>query len=415
MPHASNAPLRLDDPATLIAPLSVPEFIRRYWQKKPMLIRGNPERLQGLAAAFSGFDIEDLVKRGDLESSSVMGLRDGTPAPTLDVPTALAILDMGHQIYLRGGTIPEANDFPVRFARTLGKLRYNARGDFYLSKSKGGAQWHFDHNDNFTIQLRGKKKWWYSKHDPAVAPPGTSFDRPFAHLPEETRHHVPHTVQESRSSVTLKPGDVFYIPRGHWHRTDSSHSVSYNINLHATSWSEVVGNALARLLGHDEEWRQTAMAEPAAVEERLDRLKHAVAALRPADILASPERHRGIELSAEASVWRNPLSRWRAQPAERKGYVRIAVTSPDGIDSSFSTPRAMMHLIRRIPIPPDSMTVASLARAAAIPLDVATLVLEACVRTCLATAEQTSRPRAPGAARRPSRVPAARRREEESP
>lgn len=65
--------------------------------------------------------------------------------------------------------------------------------------------------------------------------------------------------------VVLEPGDTFYFPAGMWHCVEAlDDSLSVNISLVTTSWAEVGGDAVRHLLSRDAVWRQMVSLDPLA-------------------------------------------------------------------------------------------------------------------------------------------------------
>jgi hypothetical protein len=140
------------------------------------------------------------------------------------------------------------------------------------------TQWHYDFQENFTIQLSGRKTWMLQQgttqypiractphYAPSTSSLSTSsssssalkFDTVESQLKvmkDDDRiqfghPHVGTTASGSVQTVTLNAGDVLYFPAGMWHHvTTVEPGVSINVSLMATNYATVVCQALQHLL-----------------------------------------------------------------------------------------------------------------------------------------------------------------------
>jgi hypothetical protein len=165
-------------------------------------------------------------------------------------------------------------------SRYAGNVVVNA----YLSPPSGGFGLHFDTQDVLTLQLEGEKMWRFGR-EPAVRHPRKNL-----------LQHYPYTLREYRAEyrlpalgiprddelaeVTLRPGDLLYLPAGTWHKTVASrHSLSIAVTYMPFGVMDRVEELLRRFLGRDETWRAPTppLGEAGAVEwldERLTALGH---------------------------------------------------------------------------------------------------------------------------------------------
>ena len=106
-----------------------------------------------------------------------------------------------------------------QFTRILsGELNQQVSVNCYISApEKQGFETHYDAHDVFVVQLHGNKEW--SIFLPTVAQPVEEM-RAYVSPKPETDPYLEHR---------MTPGDVLYIPRGHWH-----HAVASEISVHLT-------------------------------------------------------------------------------------------------------------------------------------------------------------------------------------
>jgi hypothetical protein len=154
-----------------------------------------------------------------------------------------------------------------------------AEVETFISTTVGSITgFHTDFQENFTIQLSGRKKWYLQKGNVAhvlraVTPhyqvsavegqikagrldqPNFSFG-----LPTVGQNAVG-PVEE----VILEPGDVFYFPAGMWHQVEVLEpGMSINCSLMATNYANLVCESLQHLLLRKPEWRASVCRPPSA-------------------------------------------------------------------------------------------------------------------------------------------------------
>jgi len=187
---------------TLLGGLSPQVFLRRYWQKRPLLVRrALPEscaviKKRALFAFASRTDIESrLVQRrgkkwrvthGPLSQSMLRwaGARDWT----------LLVNGVNHhdaqaeQLLRRFAFVPQARLDDVM-------VSYAAPG--------GGVGPHFDSYDVFLVQARGRRRWRLAR------------PRDFELVPDVPLKLIARFRAERE--VVLEPGDLLYLPPGWGH------------------------------------------------------------------------------------------------------------------------------------------------------------------------------------------------------
>ena len=133
-------------------------------------------------------------------------------------------------------------------------------------------QWHFDFQENFTLQLQGSKTWHLRRS--SVAHPLRGATPHYANTEMEEQQCKVHALtdpnfawadrprtrasaasdaaacpEEEYETVHLRAGDCFYHQAGIWHRVECSEdSVSVNISLVATDWSSLVCDGIKQKL-----------------------------------------------------------------------------------------------------------------------------------------------------------------------
>lgn len=343
--------------ASLVAPVPPARFLSEVWQRHPLHVSGTEARLEHLAALFHDFDLDRLLRAADLRATVVQpplavqrahDRRAALPSPLPDANTLRLLFDVGSQLYLATSQLPGVSDWIVAVSNDLGRLCATGRGDLYATRAGGGADLHFDQNDNFTVQLQGTKRWFYGTsvayseplHNSGTAQ-GVPYDPTFAFDATVLRKGP---LQE----VVLEPGDVFYMPRGVLHGTEASEdSLSFNLSFDPQPWLDVVLHALRdagqriALLRASATWdRQRAMAP-------LQALQDLVAGLRPDDVCGGPGPRTEPTWNG-APLRRNPLVWWWCAEPEADPVV-VEIETPAGRTTQLALPALLLGFLRELP------------------------------------------------------------------
>ena len=146
--------------------------------------------------------------------------------------------------------------------------------EVFIGTNQHKTGWHYDFQENFTLQLSGSKKWTLQSSTiqypllgctPHYASPGTVESQLKAtHLSDPTfQFTAPPNENNSvgpKQSVTLTTGDMLYFPAGMWHTVETIEpGVSINISLMATNYATLTAQAIQHLLLKDDAWRETIM------------------------------------------------------------------------------------------------------------------------------------------------------------
>jgi hypothetical protein len=199
-----------------------------------------------------------------------------------DADTAIALhKTAGHATYCRAPPKVEQRLVSTLLRGTgLGCGQYDPSGESMISMGSGEVEtfistdghvtnWHYDFQENFTIQLSGIKRWTIQQGaiqnpirgcTPHYASPETVesqlkaaslCDRKFRFgYPEKGVNAIGDVA-----TIDVKPGDVFYFPAGMWHKVETIEpGVSINVSLMATNYATVTCQALQHFLLKDKRW-----------------------------------------------------------------------------------------------------------------------------------------------------------------
>lgn len=250
------------DFADLIAPLSEDEFLARYWNRAPVHLR-RPDGANAREAIGWARLNELLAVRGHWTERHIKLVMNSRPvAPDFymaDVPQSQGgterladparvetFLAMGASLVADQieDAAPEIRDLTAALAR-----RFAARAGANLYASFRGVQGfasHCDLHEVFAVHCAGEKRWRVYAN---------RADSPLEALHGEgAQAQIDAAKGPVLLDVTLRPGDVLYIPRGFFHDALASAESSLHLTIGLAPAS---GKSLFRLL------EQAALADPA--------------------------------------------------------------------------------------------------------------------------------------------------------
>lgn len=187
----------IDTPCDLLGGLSPQAFMRRHWQKKPLLVRqGVPDVVPPLPRA----ELFALAARDDVESRLIRRsdtgwtLRHG-PLPRSALPP---LKQPGWTLLVQGLDlhVPAAHEMLSRF-RFVPQARLDDLMVSYASDG-GGVGPHLDSYDVFLLQVQGRRRWRVGRVPEPVWVEGVPLKQ-LANFKAE-------------QEWLLEPGDMLYLP-----------------------------------------------------------------------------------------------------------------------------------------------------------------------------------------------------------
>jgi 50S ribosomal protein L16 3-hydroxylase len=217
----------LPNPAdkTLLGGHAPSAFLRRYWQKQPLLIRG---AVPGFAGLFTRDQLFALAGRDDVESRLIVRGRGRWTLDHGPFPRARfkALPATGWTLLVQGANLH--SDAADALLRRFAFAPYARLDDLMVSYAApgGGVGPHFDSYDVFLLQGPGRRRWQYGRQDDLSLRPG---------LPVKIlRRFVP------ESDAVLAPGDMLYLPPSHAHDGVAVDAcTTYSIGFRAASFDEI--------------------------------------------------------------------------------------------------------------------------------------------------------------------------------
>jgi 50S ribosomal protein L16 3-hydroxylase len=252
-----------DAPAALLGGLSPSQFMRRHWQKKPLLIRAAIPGFEPLLSRQQLFDMAAdeavesrlivrkaqgwTLKQGPLARASLPPLKQ--PGWTLLVQGVDLHLDAAHALLQRFRFVPDArlDDLMISWA-----------------SDGGGVGPHFDSYDVFLLQATGQRRWRIGRQKDLSLQPGVPL-KILSHFEPEEEH-------------LLNPGDMLYLPPRWAHDGDAvgGDCSTYSIGFRAPQRGGLAGELLQRMADELDDStlyrdpQQPATANPAAMPAALE-------------------------------------------------------------------------------------------------------------------------------------------------
>ncbi|MDE3735205.1 MULTISPECIES: cupin domain-containing protein [Pseudomonas] len=258
-----------DTPLQLLGGLSAREFLRDYWQKKPLLIR---QAIPGFESPISPDELAGLSLEEEVESRLVLEhgerpweLRRGPFAE--DTYQNLPERDWTLLVQAVDQFVPEVAELLENF-RFLPSWRID---DVMISFAApgGGVGPHFDNYDVFLLQGHGRRRWKI----------GQMCDAESALLPHADLRILADFQQTDE--WVLEPGDMLYLPPrlAHFGIAEDD-CMTYSVGFRAPSAAEVLTHFtdfLAQFLPDEERYSDAGAApvsDPHEIQrDALDRLK----------------------------------------------------------------------------------------------------------------------------------------------
>jgi ribosomal protein L16 Arg81 hydroxylase len=257
----------------LLEPMSPKTFLSRYWAREAVHLRGPKNKFKGL---FSKDAFWKALKTLDTQGPNSRGMirahfedRDRPP----EVPTAYLRCDAERAKWAlgKGATLcvnvisdgdPKLKAFCAAVKQQLGWPGL-ARFNGYWSPDRRGLAMHFDARIACTLQIAGKKTWWFTKTAVVDWPRAnadllengvTDYLEPWAG--QEQWEQPRPTSSKDFEKVTLEPGDVLILPAGAWHAAAADgESLALNLAMDAISPLAMLYETLDRELRSDVAWR----------------------------------------------------------------------------------------------------------------------------------------------------------------
>ena len=221
------APLRMDE---LVRPLTVDEFIRRFWGVQPFSSTLRPAVLDRLQEGFHKGEVAPVLAECRKVDNSAYSA-DEVSEMERDLDGSRRTLNLPY-CFCEG-----ALELSAAFIESCGQLANDVEVGVYFSEVGGDvATWHHDNNHNFTIQLYGQKEWYTLPGELAADGSVGMHDQPRNRA--EQLLHAPAAGMAHCTCYNLSPGSIVYLPPGHWHSVVPLEGGSLSVDLRAANLTQ---------------------------------------------------------------------------------------------------------------------------------------------------------------------------------
>ncbi|OGA97730.1 MAG: cupin [Burkholderiales bacterium RIFCSPHIGHO2_12_FULL_61_11] len=232
----------------LLAGLSPAQFMRQYWQKKPLLVR---QAIPGFQPLLSRSALCKLAAREHVESRLIVQQAKGWrmkqgPIPPRSLPP---LSQPGWTLLVQGVDLHDASAHAL-----LQRFRFapDARLDDLMisfATTGGGVGPHFDSYDVFLLQASGRRRWRIGQQKDLTLQPG---------VPLKILQNF-----EPEQEFLLEAGDMLYLPPGYAHDgvaeaavggdRNATDCMTYSIGFRVPIRNELAAELLHRLAEFSED------------------------------------------------------------------------------------------------------------------------------------------------------------------
>lgn len=207
----------------LLGDITPAQFLRDYWQKKPLLIR---QAIPGFKPLLKFEALAGLAAQNHIESRLIThsgGAWEMQHGPLADLP---ARTQPEWTMLVQGANLADAGaDALLRQFRFIPDARLDDLMISYASDG-GGVGPHFDSYDVFLLQAQGKRRWRIGAQKDLALVEGLPLKILRNFRPQE--------------EFVLEPGDMLYLPPHYAHEgVAEGECMTYSIGFRAPSYQEL--------------------------------------------------------------------------------------------------------------------------------------------------------------------------------
>lgn len=293
-------------------------FITSFWPDRSFVGEGARQRLEN----FLYDDIRQLLPL-DVTYVRAFPRPDGKSAKRINPimitrEQIMPLYDAGFTIYFHSLSSPKFTPWTEALDRELGLAPGATRVSAFASRHGPGVPTHFDPNDNFVIQSKGVKRWRIAPNL-HVKHPTTGLvlggDDSEDAVPEPP-NQFPTRMPAQHEVIDLRPGMVMFVPRGHWHKceTTETESLHFNIQTGLARWKDLASFVLQKKIPINDEPMRAGITDlfekgalkPAVRKELLARLQALVNELTEADLRISEADFKAFMMKTRGTVEDGP-------------------------------------------------------------------------------------------------------------
>jgi 50S ribosomal protein L16 3-hydroxylase len=228
--------MNVQQPLTLLGGLTPSEFMRRHWQRKPLLVR---QAISNFSPLLSRSKLFDLAAQGGVESRLVQGEDGGRRSWQMQrgpfKRRAIPKLSERDWTLLVQGV--DLHDDGV--ADLMQQFRFvpDARIDDVMisyASDGGGVGPHFDSYDVFLLQAHGQRRWRIGRQKDLSLR---------ANMPLKVLDHF-----QPEQEFVLNPGDMLYLPPQYAHDGVAlGECMTYSVGFRTPEFAELGREILLRM------------------------------------------------------------------------------------------------------------------------------------------------------------------------
>ena len=207
----------------VLGSISPREFLKTYWQKKPLLIR---QAIPGFQPLLSRDALFELAAQDEVEARLITNFRQQWKMQHGPFPELPAVSRKNWTVLIQG-----VNLHDDEAERLLNRFRFvpDARLDDLMisyATDTGGVGPHFDSYDVFLLQAQGRRRWRIGAQKDMSLVEG---------LPVKILRNFTPTQE-----YVLEPGDMLYLPPQWAHEGVAvGECMTYSIGFRTPSWQEL--------------------------------------------------------------------------------------------------------------------------------------------------------------------------------
>jgi 50S ribosomal protein L16 3-hydroxylase len=344
---------------SLIRPRTIEEFVNTYWGRRHLAFGGSIENTPVFAEQLSTFNSRDILRVADnpiiVMHRTTEGYYRGSRVFASD---AFHFYEAGNALYFNlANSFSDVKRWKEALADDLGQPPNRCQASIFITPRKWVTETHFDPNENFTVQLRGRKIWRIGANCEIPNP----LDRVTSSLeiPAHMKAYCHRSKVEPNDLEFIEevgPRSVLYVPRGYWHSVESlDESISLNFSIDPETWETFLIALLSRVFLTDPDLRAstTSAARNLSLREqaralfnsKLEIATHLLRDLRPEHVFPLPSSETTVPCPGDDEIIkRNRLATVTISQGHSDN-CKLTIISAVGVDlqASFDTSQNQKH------------------------------------------------------------------------
>jgi ribosomal protein L16 Arg81 hydroxylase len=201
----------------ILGDTSQEEFLAKYYQQQALHIKGKSDKFKDL---FDWSSLNNVLNSVRHPHKNIKMSQNGTQFKPSDATAIISAAQQGASLIVEHIGRHDTN-LGYFLNRLTAEINEETRFNMYLSQPDNQAyDNHYDTQDFFIFQVSGYKEW-------CIYP--ETIESALFHQKEHGRKAPPE--DSLYLNCTLSPGDVLYVPQGHWHYAIAKNEPSVHLTL----------------------------------------------------------------------------------------------------------------------------------------------------------------------------------------